>query len=115
MIVPCKAKDASYALFLVMLMASLSAHASLLDCSKSSVVGLTTGAQCVPVVAGSVNGQSAELKNALPAQVANTASVGFHVDQSRAARAVPESAPLLVLFGALLAIVLVRARSCNTK
>lgn len=111
----CNVNNTSYAIFLLVLMASLNANASLLDCTKSLGMGLASGAECIPAETVSVHGQSEVLKDAPPTQPLNVARVGFQVDPARTASAVPESAPLLVLFGALLAVVLVRARSCNTK
>lgn len=104
------------ALIFIALTAAGAANASLLDCTKSLSMSLVTGAECAPVEAAADNGQSYVLKEAIiPAPPIKAGLAGFQVDQTRGASAVPESAPLVVLIGALLAVVLVRAKSCNTK
>ena len=60
-------------------------------------------------------GKSTAGKHGISAPATNTTATGFQVNQTRSASAVPESAPLLVMIGALLAVLLVRAKSYNTK
>lgn len=97
------------------LMMAAAANASLLDCSKSLGLELASGAECIPAQTTVIERQSPGLNEGVSAPSANVASTGFQVNQTRTGSAVPESAPLLVLIGALLAVVLVRAKSYNTK
>lgn len=97
------------------LMMAAAANASLLDCSKSLGLELASGAECISAETSVIEHRSPGLNEVIPTPSATAASTGFQVNQTRSASAVPESAPLLVLIGALLAVVLVRAKSYNTK
>ncbi len=109
------AASVKLALFLIALMATAATHASLLDCTTSPDTDLVADAQCAPVEPLVDDGQSYTLQEAIPAQPIKAVLAGFQVNQTRTTSALPESAPLLVLIGALLAVLLVRAKSCNTK
>ncbi|MDO8344579.1 MAG: hypothetical protein Q7T48_15360 [Cellvibrio sp.] len=102
------AASVKLALILMALLAATVANASLLDCTHSS------GVECVPKEAVVDTGHES-VQDGLPVTPINIALTSFRVDQTRGASAIPESAPLLVLFGALLAVVLVRAKSHNSK
>lgn len=99
----------------ITLVAAAAANASLLDCTKFVGVELASGAECTPTGIMVHDDQSYVLKDAISAPPINTVRASFQVNQTRSASAIPESAPLLVLIGALLTVVLVRAKSCNTK
>lgn len=99
---------------LIALMAATAANASLLDCNKFPGMESVSGLECVPKEEEVDTGHE-PVKNVLPGTPINNALTSFQVDQTRSASAIPESAPLLVLFGALLAVVLVRAKSHNSK
>jgi len=103
------------ALIFIALVVAATAKASLLDCTKPAGAALVAGAECAPVEIMTHDGQSYVLKEAIPTPPIEASRAGFQMDQTRSASAIPESAPLLVLIGALLAVVLVRAKSCNTK
>jgi hypothetical protein len=103
------------AFLFIALTVAAAANASLLDCTKSLGTELTSGAECIPVAPSVNEGKSYVLRESIPSQPIKTALVGFQLNQTRTTSAVPESAPLLVLVGALLAVLLVRAKSCNTK
>lgn len=100
---------------LIALMAATAANASLLDCTKSLATDLASGVECAPMAPLVNEGKSLVLQESIPAQPIQPELAGFQLNQVRTTSAVPESAPLLVLIGALLAVVLVRAKSCNTK
>ncbi|HCS63755.1 MAG TPA: hypothetical protein DIW64_06480 [Cellvibrio sp.] len=99
---------------LIALMAATTANASLLDCNKFPGMESASGLECVPKEEEVDTGHEL-VKDALPGTPINHALTSFQVDQTRSASAIPESAPLLVLVGALLAVVLVRAKSHNSK
>lgn len=103
------------AFIFIALVAAAAANASLLDCTKSLATELASGAECAPIAPLVDEGKSPVLQESIPAQPIQIALAGFQLNQTRTTSAVPESAPLLVLIGALLAVVLVRAKSCNTK
>ena len=103
------------ALVFSMLIMAVAANASQLDCSKSLGLELASSADCIFAEITAKEPQSPGLEKGISAPSANTAAAGFQVNQARTASAVPESAPLLVLIGAMLAVVLVRAKSYNTK
>lgn len=106
-----------FALICITLITTAGANASLLDCTKSMGMKLASGAgaACAPIETIANTGQANALKKNVPATPIKAASVSFRVDQTRTPSAVPESAPLLVLVGVLLAVALIRAKSCNTK
>lgn len=104
-------KNAWYFMILLALTGSLAANATLLDCSKNQALS----GVCVPTEtlhSGYV------LKDAIPAPapVAKVAAIGgFQLNQVRTARAIPASVLLLCLVCALLSVVLLRAKSANSK
>lgn len=102
-------------LVLSALMMAASANASMLDCSKSLRLELGSNADCIFVEMATAEGKIAVGNHSVSAPATNTAVAGFQVNQTRTASAIPESAPLLVLIGALLSVLLVRAKSYNTK
>jgi len=102
-------------LVFIMLVLAAAANASLLDCTKSLGAGLASGAECAPLAPLIDEGKSHVVQEAIPAQPIEAVLAGFQVNHPSTTSALPESAPLLVLIGALLAVVLVRAKSCNTK
>jgi hypothetical protein len=106
-----------FALICITLITAAGANASLLDCTKSMgmVLASGAGAACAPIKTIANTGQANALKKDAPASPIKAAGVSFQVDQTRATSAVPESAPLLVLVGVLLAVALIRTKSCNTK
>jgi uncharacterized low-complexity protein len=97
------------------LMMAAAANAAMLDCSKSLSLKLVASADCIAVEMTAGEGKSTAGKHGISAPATNTTATGFQVNQTRSASAVPESAPLLVMIGALLAVLLVRAKSYNTK
>lgn len=99
---------------MIALMAASAANASLLDCNKLLAMESASGLECVPKEMVVDTGYE-PVEDALPGTPINNALTSFQIDQTRSASAIPESAPLLVLFGALLAVVLVRAKSHNSK
>jgi hypothetical protein len=103
------------ALFLIAVMATAATHASLLDCTTSPYVDVVADAPCTPIEPLVDESKTYILEEAIPAQPIKAVLAGFQVNQTRATSALPESAPLVVLIGALLAVLLVRAKSCNTK
>lgn len=110
MIHPHSTASVKLALICIALIAAAEANASLLDCTKS--LALASGAECAPIAN---TDQSYVMKEAIPAPPIKAARASFQVNQTRVTSAVPESAPLLVLVGALLTVALIRAKSCNTK
>lgn len=107
--------NAKLVFLFIALMAAAAANASLLDCTKSLATELASGAECAPIAPLVNEGKSYVVQEAIPAQPIKAALEGFQLNRARTTSAVPESAPLLVLIGALLTVVLVRAKSCNTK
>jgi hypothetical protein len=89
------------------------ANASLPECA--SRLGIELASECARVEPLLNDTQSFLVKEPIPVQPIKAVLADFQVDQNRAANAIPESAPLLLLIGALLAVALVRAKSCNTK
>jgi len=104
-----------FALIFIALVAAAAANASLLDCPGSLDVNPIGDAQCSPIEPLADEGQISVLQEAIPTQPIQVALAGFQLNQARTTSAVPESAPLLVLIGALLAVLLVRAKSHNSK
>ncbi|WP_062060116.1 hypothetical protein [Cellvibrio sp. OA-2007] len=102
-------------LVLSALMMAAAANASMLDCGKSLRLELVASADCVFVEMTAAEGKVTVGNHSVSAPATNTPGAGFQVNQTRTASAIPESAPLLVLIGALLAVLLVRAKSYNTK
>ena len=109
--------SSKYACFFIALMASFAANASLLDCSKNMGIGLHPDIACKPAEAATNNSPTYILKEPAPAVITatNSSVSGFHVHQSRSSGAFSGSAPLIGLICALLGVVLLRAKSCNTK
>ena len=103
-----RAASVKLAFIVMALLAATVANAYLLDCTHSS------GVECVSTEA-LVDTSHEPVQEGLPATPINMTLMSFHVDQTRRARAIPESAPLLFLFSTLLAVVLVRAKSRNSK
>lgn len=104
-----------FALIFIALVAAAAANASLLDCPGSLDANVGADAQCAPIEPLTDDGQSSVLQEAVPVQAIQVALVGFQLNPARTTSALPESAPLLVLIGALLAVLLVRAKSHNSK
>jgi hypothetical protein len=104
-----------FALIFIALVAAAAANASLLDCPGSLDTNVDADAQCAPIEPLMDNGPPSILQEAIPTQPIQVALAGFQLNQARTTGAVPESAPLLVLIGALLAVLLVRAKSHNSK
>lgn len=104
-----------FALIFIALVTAVAANASLLDCPGSLDAHSVADEQCTPIEPFADDGQTPVLQEAVPAQPIQVALVGFQLNQARTTSALLESAPLLVLIGALLAVLLVRAKSHNSK
>lgn len=105
---------AKLVIILITLAAATAANASLLDCTTFPEMKSGSGVECVPAEALVDIGQE-PVQDTLPPAPINTALASFQVDQTRSTSAVPESAPLLILIGAVLGVVLIRAKSYNSK
>lgn len=93
---------------------SIVANASPLDCAtpvgaNAAVVQCVSDGQITPV------DSAPALSEAVTTEPAAVTPSGFHINQARNPRALPESAPLLILFAALITTVLIRAKSHNSK
>lgn len=102
----------TFLLTFLLLITATATNAALLNCDKSLAVELT-GEECNSVVTQQHVSAVAVLQDAVPARSTNVAFSGYHVEPSPSA--IPESAPLLILIVALLAVLLVRAKRFNTK
>lgn len=111
----CSSAPLKHSLVFIVLMTSATANASLLDCTESSGATLAAGVECASVETLLTGDQTYAEIEATPAPPIGVALAGYQVDKARTPSALPESAPLLVLVGALLAVVLVRAKSHNSK
>jgi hypothetical protein len=101
-------------LIFIAFLATTSANAALPDCANFPEMESATRAECASATVVHESG-SEPLHRALPATPINEALMKFQVDPAPAASGVPESAPLLVLVAALLAVFLVRAKRHNNK
>lgn len=105
-----------YMLLAIVLMAA-AANASVLECNKTLQVNQAFTAKCKSVeqIAGATSVNT--LKGAIPAvtPTAIVAGGGFPLNQTRASDAATGSAPLLVLISALVGVILIRAKSYNSK
>lgn len=99
------------------LMMSLNANALLLDCSKSPNTHLAPDAQCKSAEYVTHASPVTALKEAIPvvAPAVIATGGGFQLNQTRASDAATGSAPLLVLICALVGVILIRAKSYNSK
>lgn len=92
-------------------------NASLLDCSKTPNANLVPDTECKPVYYAANASPVAALKEAIP--VATSAAMatggGFKLNQTRTSDAVTDSAPLFILICALVGVILIRAKSYNSK
>ncbi len=111
----CSSATLKHTLVFIVLMTSASANASLLDCTESSGATLAAGVECASVESLLPGDQTNADKEATPAPPIGAAFAGYQIGKARSPSALPESAPLLVLVVALLAVVLVRAKSHNSK
>jgi len=103
------------ALVFITWMAAAVANASLLDCTSTLGVEPISGAGCAPAERAAKQAPTYGLQEAIPATPINAALAAFQIDQTRHTDPMSNSAPLLVLMGALLAVLLVRAKRFNTK
>ena len=104
-----------FALVFTTLMAAATANALLLDCTTSPGAELLPGAECTPADPVVNKTPGYVLEEAIPVTPINAALVAFQVDQARSSGPISNSVPLLVLIGALLSVLLVRAKRFNTK
>lgn len=102
-----------HALVFIVLLTSTPASASLLDCTESPGAAIAAGVDCASLESSVEVDQPYSIKEAAPSLEVGFA--GYQVDQTRNSGALPESAPLLVLLGSLLAVLLVRAKNRNSK
>lgn len=99
---------------IIAFLAASAANAALPDCANFPGADSSTGVECASATIVHESG-SESLHHSLPATPINATLIKFQADQAPSASAVPESAPLLILVGALLAVFLVRAKRHNNK
>ena len=108
------------ALGMGLLLLAATSHASLLDCTKVRSVDLANESDCALHMSSGLVAKldmpkvEARLESDRPAFNPQVVT-GFEVSSSAANSDIKSSAPLLGLLGILVATLLVKAKSCNTK
>lgn len=103
-----------FAMVAIALLFTMHCQASLLDCAK------------IPGIDGNLQGECALGEHHALAPIAiNTprdttppkllTRTGFQVNAPQSTSSAPDSLPLMVFFAGLLGVLLIRAKSCNTK
>jgi len=108
------AKSVKPVLLMIAMIAAVNVNATPLDCTAAFGAD-ASAVQCVPN--GEITSMDSvpALKETTPVALTNAAPQGFHINQARSPRAVPESVPLLILLSAIITVLLVRAKRFNTK